>query len=62
MHPTIDGPKPKVFSPANSNSCAYCGAILAYTLDRVCHGIKGIQAIYVEQEKCPKKPAALFEK
>ena len=59
MHPKIDGPQPKTYTPANSNSCAYCGVVLAYTLDRKNFGLLGIQAIYAEQEACDNKSTAL---
>jgi len=72
-HAQIIGPQPKAFNPANSNSCAYCQAILAYTLDGKNYGLLGIQAIYEAQEACEnrsgvklvnvrKKPGALFAK
>lgn len=61
-HPQIIGPQPKAFNSANSCACAYCGAILAYTLNATNYGLKGVQAIYTEQESCEKKPAGLFTK
>lgn len=72
MHPQIIGPRPARLDASNALFC-HCGEVLSYTVNKVCYGIKGIQAVIEEESTCTgkqtvrlvnvrKKAGALFAK